>query len=96
MYGTNIPTTFAITVSGGTGTKTLDLYGKALGIGVKAPSTIANYDIEAVDVDGFGITLVVDATGNLTIPCATRFYGPHTFTISNATDGTYMVKIWFE
>ena len=96
MYGVNLPTIFLVSVSGGTGTKTLALSGKALGIGVKAPSTAAVYDFEIVDVDGFGVSLMVGAVGNLTIPCQTIFIHQHTITISNATDGDYMVKIWFE
>ena len=95
-YGVNIPTMFKVSVSSGTGAITLDLYGKALGIGIKAPSSASNYDFECVDVDGFGVSQVIDVTGNLTIPCSTRFYGPHTITISNATDGDYYIKIWYE
>jgi hypothetical protein len=96
MYGVNIPTMAVITVTGGSGSKTLNLEGKILGIGILAPSAAAVFDLEILDIDGFGVAHIDDGVGNMTIPYNMRFFGQHTIYLTNATDGEYKIKVWFE
>lgn len=94
-YGYQIPNVFPITVSGGIGEATGDICGKALGVGILAPDS-ATYDIEILDADGFGVFGRTNCSGNTTIECQIRFYNRHTIYITNATDGIYKVKVWYE
>ena len=96
MYGVNLPTLFIVSVAGGVGQKALDLNGKVLAVGVIAPNTSAVYDMEILDVDGFGVCHLDDAVGNVSVNYGARFYGPHTVYFTNATDGDYKVKVWYE
>lgn len=94
-YGFQIPNIFNITVVGGIGQIVGDICGKALGVGVLSPNG-AIYDIEILDGDGFGVFGRTNCSGNTTIECVIRFYNRHAIYLTNATDGVYKVKVWYE
>ena len=94
--GERYPKLFSIVVVGGQGSITMDLTGQLSGIAVKSPSPTATYDLEILDVDGFGIGGEVNVTGNsFLVLNGTQGWGNSSINITNATNGTYQLKVIF-
>ena len=85
---------FTVPVVGNTGSVTFNLYGHVKSICIIAPSDIAAYEYNVVDEDGFGRTGKIGLTGTNTIDGDTIIYGGCIFTILNATDGDYLVRLY--
>jgi hypothetical protein len=91
------PKVVDITVTSGTGSATIaGVNLVASGLGVKAVSAAAQYDIDVTDSDGYGLTGRDSCKGNTTLRDRFQVIGTITVTITDATvDGTYSIKLWF-
>lgn len=91
-----LPRIIDVMVTSGSGSTIVQLGGVCVGFGVKPPNSVAVYDCEITDVDGFGIGLIDDGTGVASIEIYRQLYGEHTVAITNATvNGIYQIKIWY-
>lgn len=85
-----------ITVTGGTGSAFIVATGIVNAVGFIPPSESAVYDVNFVDIDGFGIHGDRGLIGSETIRDEFSMWDRGTLTISNASvDGVYKFKLWF-
>lgn len=92
------PQTYSIMVAGGTGSSTssVAIGGRGAGFSVKAPTSVAQYDVEFEDADGYLVTGQVGLTGNTKVEGKFQLHSITTIRISNATvNGAYTVRVWF-
>ena len=69
------------------------MYGHVKMIGIIPPSEDATFDYSITDSDGFGISGATGQKGTTTSLEDTICYGTNTFTLANATDGVYSVRV---
>lgn len=93
--GERYPKRIDIVVTSGTGSAQAELTGKIVGIGIKAPAN-STYDLEIVDNDGFGICGDTAINGNAFLVSTARSWGIASINITNATNGEYGVKVFFD
>ena len=94
MGGQQLPARVRIVVSGNSGSITSNLSGEVIGIGVDAPGG-ATWDLNLVEADGMGIFTTLAVSGDAYIQFSGHLWGDITVSLSNATDGTYFVKLYY-
>jgi len=90
-----VPEKIAITVTGSSGSATKKRSAHLCAIGIIAPAG-AVYDLEIVDGDGFGLFAKTGISGNATLAVDAQLYAEQTISLTNATNGSYSLKLWFK
>ena|SRR3990167_10172748 len=88
-----LPRTFSITVSGGSGSETINIAGPLGSISLVPPDLNDPYDITITDAEGFILVSELDLLGKSKIIINEGCVGNHTIALSNAPDGEFKVKI---
>ena len=83
-----------VVVTSGTGSQTFNADGEINTIGIKAPSAGATYKYRILDADSYPLTETPQKlTGDTPVQEDVLLSTTQTFTIFEATDGTYNVRI---
>lgn len=88
-----IPKPFSVTVSGGSGSATVGIHGRASSIAIIPPSPNLQYDLTVDDGSGFPLVAENDIVGKSKTRIDETLDENCTVTISDAQDGVYQGKI---